>query len=158
MLSDIETEEDGCVNEYFASDIFKKIENMMYLFPLWSRILLQSVPLSCDTSAYVEKERRLMAGVFITKIVAEFRGMHVSPAKHSYGSVTDGRTDRRRKKWSLCVAMLRSRHKNWGEVNWLFNVTINDISVIYVTAHRCAGGLQLDIWSGSHAKKFRRVL
>ena len=23
-----------------------------------------------------------------------------------------------------------------GEVNWLFNVTINDISVIYVTAHR----------------------
>ena len=29
-----------------------------------------------------------------------------------------------------------------GEVNWLFNVTINDISVIYVTAHRCAGGLK----------------
>ena len=27
-------------------------------------------------------------------------------------------------------------------VNWLFNVTINDISVIYVTAHRCAGGLK----------------
>ena len=24
------------------------------------------------------------------------------------------------------------------EVNWLFNVTINDISIIYVTAHRCA--------------------
>ena len=38
--------------------------------------------------------------------------MHVSPAKHSYESVTDGRTDRRRKKWSLCVAMLRRRHKN----------------------------------------------
>ena len=28
------------------------------------------------------------------KIVAAFRGMHVSPAKHSYGSVTDGQTDR----------------------------------------------------------------
>ena len=28
----------------------------------------------------------------------------------------------------------------YGEQNWLFNVTINDISVIYVTAHRCAGG------------------
>ena len=30
------------------------------------------------------------------KIVAAFRGMHVSPAKHSYGSdtQTDGRTDR----------------------------------------------------------------
>ena len=30
-----------------------------------------------------------------TNIVAAFRGMHVSPAKHSYGSVTDGQTDRR---------------------------------------------------------------
>ena len=28
------------------------------------------------------------------------------------------------------------------KVNWLFNVTINDISVIYVAAHRCAGGLK----------------
>ena len=27
------------------------------------------------------------------KIVAAFRGMHVSPAKHSYASVTDRRTD-----------------------------------------------------------------
>ena len=38
-----------------------------------------------------------------------------------------------------------------SEVNWLFNVTINDISVIYVTAHRCTGGLKkkLDLWSGS---------
>ena len=36
-------------------------------------------------------------------------------------------------------------------MNWLFNVTINDISVIYVTAHRCAGGLtkKLDLRSGS---------
>ena len=29
-----------------------------------------------------------------------------------------------------------------GEVNWLFNVTISDIPVIYVKAHRCAGGLK----------------
>ena len=38
-------------------------------------------------------------------------------------------------------------------LNWLFNVTINDISVIYVTAHRCAGGLKkkFDLRSGSHA-------
>ena len=28
------------------------------------------------------------------KIVAAFQGMHVSPAKHSYASVTDGQTDR----------------------------------------------------------------
>ena len=27
------------------------------------------------------------------KIVAAFPGMHVSPAKHSFGSVTDGQTD-----------------------------------------------------------------
>ena len=27
-------------------------------------------------------------------------------------------------------------------MNLLFNVTINDILVIYVTAHRCAGGLK----------------
>ena len=35
--------------------------------------------------------------------------------------------------------------------NWLFNVTSNAISVIYVTAHRCAGGLKkkLDLRSGS---------
>ena len=38
----------------------------------------------------------------------------------------------------------------WGEVNWLLNVTINNISVIYVTAHWCAGGLKkLDLRSGS---------
>ena len=32
------------------------------------------------------------------------------PRKHDYR--TDGRTDRRRTKWSLCAAMLRRRHKN----------------------------------------------
>ena len=37
------------------------------------------------------------------------------------------------------------------ELSWLFNVAINDISVIHVTAHRCAGGLKkkLDLRSGS---------
>ena len=37
------------------------------------------------------------------------------------------------------------------ELNCLFNVTINDISVIYVTAHRCAGGpkKKYDLRSGS---------
>ena len=36
-------------------------------------------------------------------------------------------------------------------LKWLFNVTINDISVIHVTAHRCAGGLKkkFDLRSGS---------
>ena len=37
-----------------------------------------------------------------------------------------------------------------GGVNWLFNVTINDILVIYVIRRRCAGRLQkLDLRSGS---------
>ena len=38
---------------------------------------------------------------------------------------------------------------SWDEL--VVNVTINDISVIYVTAHRCAGGLKkkLDLRSGS---------
>ena len=42
----------------------------------------------------------------------------------------------------------------WVELNWLFNVTINDISVIYVTEHRCAGGpKKFDLRSGSHRRK-----
>ena len=35
-----------------------------------------------------------------------------------------------------------SQDKVRCEVNWLFNVTINYISVIHVTAHRCAGRLK----------------
>ena len=40
---------------------------------------------------------------------------------------------------------------SWVELHWVFNVTINDISVTYVTAHICAGGLKkkLDLRSGS---------
>ena len=40
-------------------------------------------------------------------------------------------------------------------MNWLFNVTINDISAIYVTAHRCAGGLKkkLGLRSGSQCHR-----
>ena len=39
---------------------------------------------------------------------------------------------------------LRHSQKNpsGDVVNWLFNVTINYILVIYVTAHICAGGLE----------------
>ena len=35
--------------------------------------------------------------------------------------------------------------ERWDEVNWLFNVTINDISVIYVTGIICAGGMKKNI-------------
>ena len=41
-----------------------------------------------------------------------------------------------------------------NEVNWLLNVRINDISVIYVTAHGCAGGLKkLDLLSDSQCHR-----
>ena len=40
-----------------------------------------------------------------------------------------------------------------GEVNWLFNVTINDISVIYVTAHRCAGRLKKKLYLRSGSQR-----
>ena len=36
---------------------------------------------------------------------------------------------------NVCVSIVNC-------VNWLFNVTINNISVIHVTAHRCASGLK----------------
>ena len=49
------------------------------------------------------------------------------------------------------IQNIKGSCKNIVELNWLFNVAINDISVIYVTAHRCAGGLKkkLDLRSGS---------
>ena len=64
--------------------------------------------------------------------MAAFRGMHVSPAKHSYAWLprkcdyrtdrqTDGRTDRRRTKWSLCAAMLR-RRRNKLVTEFIYNV------------------------------------
>ena len=42
-----------------------------------------------------------------------------------------------------------------SEWNWLFNITCNNISVIYVTAHRCAGGLKkkLDLRSDSQCHR-----
>ena len=37
-----------------------------------------------------------------------------------------------------------------SERDWLLKVSCNDISVIYVTAHRCTGGLKkLNLLSGS---------
>ena len=53
----------------------------------------------------------------------------------------------RRYNFFLCVV----KAAEMCEVNWLFIVTIDDISVTYVTAHRCAGGpkKKLDLRSGS---------
>ena len=64
--------------------------------------------------------------------MAAFRQMHVSPAQHSYAwlsikcdyridTQTDGRTDRRRTKWSLFAAMLHRRHKKVIKIwSWIY--------------------------------------
>ena len=57
------------------------------------------------------------------------------------------------KKWSMWVYEWVSE---WvSERGRLFNVTCNDISVIYVTAHRCTGGLKkkLNLRSGSQGHR-----
>ena len=59
---------------------------------------------------------------------------------------------------SATAASLENVKSNLTQINiresvWdlLLNVTCKDISVIYVTAHRCAGGLKkFDLQSGSH--------
>ena len=68
----------------------------------------------------------------VIRIVAAFWGMHVSPAKHSFGKCdigkcdrqtdrqTDGQTDGRRTEWSLCVAMLCRRHKKYHRIPTIY--------------------------------------
>ena len=53
--------------------------------------------------------------------------------------------------WLTQVVFVDKMHTKWvGEWEWLLNVICNDISVIYVTAHRGAGGLnKFDVRSGS---------
>ena len=50
--------------------------------------------------------------------------------------------------------------KCWVELSWiwLFNVTINTISVIYVTAHRCAGGLKKKLGLRSGSQRHRHFV
>ena len=52
--------------------------------------------------------------------------------------------------WNI-TSFFREASEWVSERDCLFNVTCNDVSVIYVTAHRCAGGLKmkLNLWSGS---------
>ena len=47
------------------------------------------------TAKMSQRKKNIIFHIYLKKIVAAFRGMHVSAAKHSYGSVTDGQTDRR---------------------------------------------------------------
>ena len=61
---------------------------------------------------------------------------------------------------AVCQLRIKVHLKNlrWGEY-WLFNVTINDISVIHVMAHRCAGGMKKKLYlrSGSQRHRHCRV-
>ena len=53
----------------------------------------------------------------LENIVAAFRGMHASPAKHSYAWLPrkwDYQTDTQMQKWSLCATILRRGHKNYN--------------------------------------------
>ena len=43
-------------------------------------------------------------------------------------------------------------------MNWLLNVTINDISVIYVTAHTCAGGLKKKLDMRADSQRHRHFV
>ena len=84
----------------------------------------------CNVQASCYDNIVAVGHAFWQNIVAAFRGMHVSPAKHSFAWLprkfdywtdrrTDGHTDRqtdrrtdiRRTKWSPCATMLRRRHK-----------------------------------------------
>ena len=78
---------------------------------------------------------RMRDNNWVTKAAA-FLGMHVSPAKQLCVTTkkvwlserrTDGETDRRRTKWSLCAAMLRRRHKKSRS-----NMTKVEISLYYI--------------------------
>ena len=86
---------------------------------------LRMIQLSQRKSTDCAKHRSQANSFKVKKIVAAFRGIHVSPAKHSFARLprkcdywtdrhtdgwTDRQRDRRRKKLSLCAAMLRRRH------------------------------------------------
>ena len=102
------------------------------------RIDVRPLLLSAKQQWHVNYKFTNFSAFYFRNIVAATRGMHVSPAKHSYAWLrrkcdrqtdrqtdwqtdghtdrqtdrrTHGQTDRRRTKWSLCAAMLRRRHK-----------------------------------------------
>ena len=111
----------------------------------WSKFYIQSVTASVkethfwlSVDGFVVLCKIMTTDMFqsLINIVVAFRGMHVSPAKHSYAWLprkcdyrtdrrTDGRThiqtNRRRTKWSLCAAMLRRRHNK----PWLMDLKIH---------------------------------
>ena len=68
--------------------------------------------------------------LFYSNIMAAFRGMHASPAKHSSAWLprkcdyrtyrqTDGQTDRRQTKWSLCAATLCRQHNKTVNIKFM---------------------------------------
>ena len=106
---------------------------------LWDRL-----PLHTQTD--------ISLSVFCTKWISS----HLNPCRESYGYHDFIWTHvakfygRLRLVLSVLGELKISVYRLWF-VSRLFNVTINDISVVYVTAHRCAGGLKkkLNLRSGS---------
>ena len=65
------------------------------------------------------------------------------------------RGERKMSGWASGTLSYSYKDLGVSEWDWLLNVTCNDISVIYVTAHRCAGRLkkEFDLWSGSQSHR-----
>ena len=126
--------------------------NLTCIFSLLSQISIENVHVWHRKLA--ETVMVLSVGIFasprditLPKIVEAFRGMHVSPAKHSSGKCdrkvwqTDGQTDRHATKLSLCVAMLRKRHKNYS-TGTKFELTSIFLRHIYIPNFQ----LKMSIW------------
>ena len=65
-----------------------------------------------------------------------FRGMHVSPAKHSYGSVTDGRTDGQTDDGQsdpMCHYASQATQKQ--PTNKLKRTILSETSILYLIRH-----------------------
>ena len=100
---------------YFRFEFFDWLPLIMYIFILnisqWFHSSAKPIQMK-SSMTFIQCNR-----FEEINIVAAFRGMHVSPATHSYMYAWlprkwNYRTDRRRTKWSLCAAMLFRRHKN----------------------------------------------
>ena len=74
-----------------------------------------------------------------TRIRNTFFSGHRSKGGTAWGSVVQHRFVI---PWSGMIGGSRAYVEWVSEWDWLPNITCNDISVIYVTAHRCTGGLK----------------
>ena len=81
----------NCIAHHLSKKI-NKLQDNNY----GSHIIIMSVPYCSIATLWLPycSISSVSFTINAIKIVAAFSGMHVSPAKHSYASVTDGQTDR----------------------------------------------------------------